>query len=349
MPNITGNKKWKEVYESLAAEICNGGYKPGDRFHTISEISERFRVSRATTRKALSVLAEEKAIILKPRIGTVIRNGGKKRARILFCLPDGDKIPDIQNLPLIYFEILKGVFHGASSEGLEVEFLSRKEILAGGMKKPVLVFYGSEKSFSKLNPSNKEPKNLVVLHSPRPLKNFHTVRHDLTRAAYLATIHLIEKGHVKIGMITGNLQRESALPRFEGYISALKEKGIRLDLKLIRENIGSTQENHASAESLLAEPDPPTAILAGNDRRALDILEYCSARGIRVPEDLAVCGIDNVRESRVSSPALTTVDTGWMKIGMEAVNFILELYEKAGDGEIRDIVVEPCLVIRDST
>jgi len=347
MENTTKTKKWEEVYTALASEIETGGYKTGDRFYTISEVSEKFMVSPITSRKALSVLAGKNIVIQKPRLGTIIKHAGRKKKQISFFIPGKENAMDFGSLPLIYYEILKGAIQEASKEGFEIEFMKEEDFFKNGRTEPLLIFYSGENLCAALNASGRRKNDFVLLHSPKPLMDFHTVRHNLRKAAYAATAHLLSRGHERIGFISGSLKKESSLPRFEGYLDALKEKGMPLDLQMIRETSGQRKDTINVMERFLSEEKPPTAIFAGNDTRALDVLEYCRLKTIKVPEELAVCGIDNIYESQISEPALTTVDTGWAKIGEEGVKFIIS--GKAESSNFQDIVIEPELIIRDST
>ncbi|HOL22621.1 MAG TPA: LacI family DNA-binding transcriptional regulator, partial [bacterium] len=245
--------------------------------------------------------------------------------------------------------ILKGAMQQATEEGVEIEFIDRRLLLDVLRKEPVLAMHGTFRLNFKEEELQKRNYNLIILHSPGPLKYFHTVRHNLHKAAYYATKHLISRGHKRIGLIVGFLSSEGWLPRFEGYLQALKEGNLPLNLKMVKETSGyDRNEDIIAFEELLALKDLPTAICTGNDERALNILDYCCKKGIRVPEDMAICGIDNIYKTEFSRPPLTTVDTGWEEIGKAAINFVLELMEKPGT-EIQDIVVEPELIIRKST
>jgi len=340
------NSKWIEVYESLKKSIETRNYQQDEIFCTISSVSEQFNVSSITSRKALSTLASEKLIIQKPGVGAVIRPS--RINNINFFIADQWNTSNFGNLPIIYFEILKGAIQEAANEGIEIEFIRERELLRQGGKIPVLLFYDDEKICIKAKALQKGCSMLVFLHSPMPLKDFHAVRHNLRKASYCATKHLISKGHRRIGFLTGHLKHKYSLPRFEGYFDALKESNIPFDLSLIRETFGLKKENFEALEKLLSMKEPPTSIFAGNDRRALDILEHCAQQGIKIPEDLAVCGIDNIAESALSKPSLTTVDTGWRKIGKEAVKLAVDLMENPAE-EIKDVVIEPKLAVRDST
>ena len=98
----------------------------------------------------------------------------------------------------------------------------------------------------------------------------------MKKAGYLATKYLIELGHKRIGFITGPITSAWFLPRFKGYQKALRKARIPLDWNLMKETNGADKnQDELVMEELFSLPDPPAAIFAANDYRALHILDYC--------------------------------------------------------------------------
>jgi len=177
----------------------------------------------------------------------------------------------------------------------------------------------------------------------------HTVRIDLYKAGYIATEHLIKKGYKKIGFITGPLNNEWFLPRFEGYLSALRENRIEFNLEFVKELLIDIEKEVIDAfEKILKLKNRPEAIFCANDQRAIWILEYCYKKNIKVPEEMAICGLDNIPESEKTNPPLTTVDTFFEKLGEKAVELGIKIMEKRVN-EIQDILIKPEIVERKST
>ena len=100
--------------------------------------------------------------------------------------------------------------------------------------------------------------------------------------------------------------------------------------------------------SLLALPDPPTAIFAFNDDIAIGAIQAARARGLRVPEDLSVVGFDDVEHATIVTPALTTVRQPLAEMGRTAVSLLSRLMERQSF-EAMHVELATRLVVRDST
>jgi LacI family transcriptional regulator len=141
------------------------------------------------------------------------------------------------------------------------------------------------------------------------------------------TEHLIRLGHRRIAFLAGRPDLESARRREAGYRAALADASIEFDPALVR--VGGFKEETAEAparELLLLDPRP-TAIFAANDLSAIQTMRTAAALGIGVPDDVSVVGFDNIPESALTNPPLTTVDQSIQALGHEAVRTLLMLIE----------------------
>ena len=102
-------------------------------------------------------------------------------------------------------------------------------------------------------------------------------------------------------------------------------------------------------KELLSLPSPPTAIFAGNDYRAMHLLEYCRENNLGVPEELSIVGYDNIAESALTSVPLTTIDTHLEELGARGVNLLMEMMVEGRKKTRKDIVIKPDLVVRESS
>ena len=152
-----------------------------------------------------------------------------------------------------------------------------------------------------------------------------TVDGDNLDGAVAATEHLLQLGHRRIGFLGGRPDLESARLREEGYRTALRAAGIAVDPDLVR--IGGYRRQTATgpARELLSLPDRPTAIFAANDLSAIETLEVARSLGLSVPDDLSVVGFDNVPESVLTDPPLTTVSQPLQDMGSAAVDLLIRL------------------------
>lgn len=175
-----------------------------------------------------------------------------------------------------------------------------------------------------------------------------TVDADNLRGAGLAAEHLLGLGHRRIAMITGRPDLESSQLRELGYRQALAAAGVEVDEALLE--VGGYERGMAAKATrrLLARPDPPTAIFAANDVSAIGALEAAAALGLSAPADLSVVGFDNIPESGLSTPALTTVDQHIQLLGYHAMQMLTRLI----DGEVLEqthVTLPTELVVRAST
>ena len=142
-----------------------------------------------------------------------------------------------------------------------------------------------------------------------------TVTADNLQGARLAVDHLLGLGHRRIGMVTGRPDLVSAQLREQGYREALAGAGIEVDESLLASGAFEPEPARHAARTLLTLPEPPTAIFAGNDLSALATLQTAAELGIAVPGDLSVLGYDNIPESALGDPPLTTVDQRIRQMG----------------------------------
>ena len=158
-----------------------------------------------------------------------------------------------------------------------------------------------------------------------------TVDSDNLSGAITATEYLLGLGHSRIGFLAGRPDLESARLRERGYRRALRVAGIKLDRALI--GVGGYQPDSAeeAARTLLTARVRPTAIFAANDVSAIATMAAARGLGLSIPDDLSVIGFDNVPESALCQPPLTTIEQPIQRMGFEAVELLIGLIEKRPD------------------
>ncbi|GAA3556953.1 LacI family DNA-binding transcriptional regulator [Nonomuraea rosea] len=165
----------------------------------------------------------------------------------------------------------------------------------------------------------------------------------------MATTHLLESGHTRIGFIGGPLDVQCTLDRYEGYLAAHRTFGIDPDPELTRYGDFLVGGGKTHGADLLARDDRPTAIFAGNDLLAAGVYQAATERGIRVPEELSVIGFDDSPLCEMLSPPLTTVRQPLDDMANEAVRLLSEeLTHPRGAAGTR-IELATTLVVRSST
>jgi LacI family transcriptional regulator len=174
------------------------------------------------------------------------------------------------------------------------------------------------------------------------------VLNDNAGGAYLATSHLLQKGHQRIAYVTARREISTVRERLRGYSSALLAAGIEPDDRLIaRAEI--TVEDAAAATADLLRLDPrPTAILAYNDFMAVGVLSALRSAGLTVPQDVAIVGYDDIVYAPYLQVPLTTVAQQTLEMGRAAATILLN---RLGGDESppQRIVLAPSLVVRESS
>jgi LacI family transcriptional regulator len=149
-------------------------------------------------------------------------------------------------------------------------------------------------------------------------------------------------------MLTGRPDLESAQLRERGYRDALQAAGVPVDESLIRCGAYDPEISLEQAQRLLTLPSPPTAIFAANDVSAIATIEVATDLGLRVPADLSVVGFDNIPESALCAPPLTTIDQPIREMGERSIQLLLHLI-RGEQAEVTHITLATALVVRQST
>jgi len=167
------------------------------------------------------------------------------------------------------------------------------------------------------------PTVLVENYQSFPI---HSLTADNFTAGRVMTEYLINMGHRRIAGIGGPVKYSSLSDRMRGYQIALIEHGIPIDPCLQPLPVsGNPRKGYVQMQRLLSLPEPPTAVFAVSDRAALGAMDAIKDAGLRIPDDISVVGIDDVRDSAYSTPPLTTYSVPKYDLGRTAVFILHEL------------------------
>jgi LacI family transcriptional regulator len=189
----------------------------------------------------------------------------------------------------------------------------------------------------------------VVLMASIPGVSLHSVDIDNTRAAEMATRHLVELGHRKIAMITNApLPYTSASQRLAGYQNALKAAGIDYDESLVREADFDTHSGYLMMKSLLEDGKDFTAVFIASDNVAYGAYSAIEEAGLSIPQDISVVGFDDIPQSAYTKPALTTIRIPARDIARESYHLLMRLmHYDYPEGKVISLPTE--LILRKST
>ncbi len=168
---------------------------------------------------------------------------------------------------------------------------------------------------------------------------------DNHAGAYLATEHLIRLGHRRIAFIKGTASHPDATDRLRGYKAALKAHGIAFDPALTVPGKFIEEGGEQATEHLLASGTAFTAMLAANDQMAYGAALALYRRGLRIPDDVALVGFDDLLGSSYTLPPLTSVRHPIQEIGRQAARAVTALIQ----GQVCEMQAPaPSLIVRDS-
>lgn len=154
----------------------------------------------------------------------------------------------------------------------------------------------------------------------------HSLTADNFTAGRIMTEYLIGLGHRRIGGIGGPSKYSSLCDRMRGHQVALIEHSIPIDHSLQPPPVsGNPRKGYVQMQELLSLSEPPTAVFAVSDRAAFGAMDAIKDAGLRIPNDISVVGIDDVRDSGYSTPPLTTFSVPKYDLGRMAVHILSDL------------------------
>lgn len=189
---------------------------------------------------------------------------------------------------------------------------------------------------------------LVVIDRIIPNLAVDSVLIDNARGGWLATQHLIELGHRRIGCITGPSDLTLSAERVTGYRCALQEAGLAVDESLIVRGNFQYESGYQATRQFLVQANPPTAIFACNDLMAIGAINAANKQGWSVPTRLSVVGFDDIRLALYSNPLLTTVAQPKYEMGSIAITMLLERIHHPEMPPAQKLL-DTHLVVREST
>lgn len=171
---------------------------------------------------------------------------------------------------------------------------------------------------------------------------------DNRYGGYLATRHLIDNGHSKIGCYAGPLHAASAVQRLEGYKDALIEASIPFDSNLVFEGDYKTVENTGAFKFFASRN--VTGIFSHNDMQAFGLYKDAKLSGMSIPEDYSVVGFDDMIFSSIITPGLTTIHYTMESMMHDALNLLFSMIDGGADNKGKDLyhLYEPQLIVRES-
>lgn len=193
-----------------------------------------------------------------------------------------------------------------------------------------------------------EGVHMVFVNGCLPSAAVPDVCVDEHAAGYLATRHLLDLGHRRIGFVGGPVRSMPSRLKRTGWELALVEAGLSADSELVAHGQYGAAGGAAALACLFESVHPPTAVVCASDLMALGVISEARRRGRTVPADLSVVGFDDIPMAGYCTPALTTLAQPITEMASAAVDGLLAALA-GGTVPTDSRVFRPTLVIRDST
>lgn len=212
-----------------------------------------------------------------------------------------------------------------------------------------MIIFPTDRNIDLYQKMLKESYPVVFVDRTVPQLPISSIMLNNEKAVKLAIDHFISNGYERMAIMTTSIIR-NVTPRIErinGYRKALTD----LDIEVNEEYIKAREVNQLQngLKEMLSLAKPPQAILAGNDLTLMEILKYVKENQLKIPEDLALIGIDDLSFASFYSPALTTISQPTMEMGQKAAELLLTKIRNQNFHEEDHIYrFEPRLLIRDS-
>ena len=188
---------------------------------------------------------------------------------------------------------------------------------------------------------------VVVLEHDLP--GVHCIAVDELQGGRIATQHLLDLGHRRIGLIKRKPTSALSTQRFVGYQQALAGAGIDFDPELVIECTTGQAAGAQAMQQLLALSEPPTAVFTHNDVLAMGVIYAIHSAGYAVPGDISVVGYDDTTSAAYLTPPLTTVRSPKAEMGLLAGRTILQLVQQQDSLPAETVTLPVELVVRAST
>ncbi|WP_222539402.1 LacI family DNA-binding transcriptional regulator [Pedobacter polysacchareus] len=195
-------------------------------------------------------------------------------------------------------------------------------------------------------------RNIQLIQFDRVVEDLETfkVLNDNYKASYDAVTHLIEQGYRRIALLEGPQELHIFRERKEGYIAALKAGGFPILEELMYANAWTKELGAQATAELLEMASPPDAIFAStSDFAALGVLEAATGKGIRIPEELGICGYSNEPFTEITSPSITTIDQFSIEMGKTIGNLHFQELVNSGMVIKKTVNIRPKLIVRKSS
>jgi DNA-binding LacI/PurR family transcriptional regulator len=352
----SGGPLYQQLRQQLYSRIRGGEFAPGDMLPSENQLCEEYGVSVTTARRALLELVKEGVVRRRMGVGTMV---APRIRQLSLGFVSIDNLGGAwRGISAGMVELIGGIgelawrrsasfsMSGVDEEGAEEDLRSAAEARAVD---GILLRTANDIRPEHLDILDAAGMPYVVIKRELPGRKLNCVVSDDLLGARMATAHLLEQGHTRIGFVCAKPSLTLTQDRLRGYREALAKAGIAYEADLVRlEPSFDEQAGRRAVRDLLERPERPTAIFVASDTMAIGAYGAVSGLGLRIPQEVALVGYDDIGPSALLQPPLTTVRTAYHDFGRLAAQLLLDLIEGRLEPPQR-VVIEPELIVRDST
>lgn len=330
-----GNKpKYQHVKDTIIQEIKDGKLVVGDKLPSEIELQELYNVSRHTVRVALDQLEHEGFIAKEHGLGSFVKLEKKVRNKTVGVITT-------YMSDYIFPEIIRGIESELTKAGYSMLLVNTNNDVATERKALNMMLENQVEGIiveptksSFYNPNidvyldiRKQGIPLISINAKFDEIDFPFIGMSDMEASYTNTKHLIEKNHERIGAIFKSDDKQGK-ERLKGFVKAISENGLSYSNEDV---IMFTTESRGKVlweeVSQLIERRSITGLVCYNDMIAIDVLNLCLAKGVRVPEDLSIVSFDNSILSMLSSIKISSISHPQIVLGIDAARQIMSMIE----------------------
>ncbi len=255
-----------------------------------------------------------------------------------------------------YVDLLRGIEKVCAEKGYEILFHPKKneieEIdylkLYYERKADGLLIIAPRINDEQLTVIAEKKIPALVVHGRYKDKSISFVDSDNKKGGFLATEYLIKKGHNKIAFLGGWEFVINTIDRLQGYKKALKKYNLNFKKEWILFGDYSQKSGYELTKKILSQKEIPDAIFGGDDLMAIGAIKAIKERGLRIPEDIAIIGFDDIEMGKYVEPALTTIRQQALKIGAESARLLINKINNKNFSSFSSLIVDVELIIRNS-
>ncbi|HKD76336.1 MAG TPA: substrate-binding domain-containing protein [Ktedonobacterales bacterium] len=347
---------YQQLRQELVARIRRGEFAPGDLLPSENQLCEEYGISVTTARRALLELVNEGVVQRRIGIGTMV--APRVRAAHLAFVSINDFGDAWHFISSAMGDLVAGIGEFAwqrdvsfTMSGITEEHaLDHLRALVDNRTADGILLRTAE-DIREDNIALLEKARIPYVVIKRQLAGhaINCVVSDDFLGAQIATNHLVQCGHRRIGFVCAKPALTLTQDRLAGYRDALAAAGIAFDERLVtiepsfRDDMG-----YRGVYSLLQLPDRPTALFVASDTMSIGGYQAARELGLEIPGDVAFVGYDDIAPAALLQPPLTTIRTSYYEFGRKATQLLLNLIDGQTVAPQR-VTIIPELIIRGST